>query len=729
MDLQRLFPKLWVVLVVSLVFATAARADSAIIGTVLSAETKQPLPDVVVSVHSPALQGQQQVAITDAEGRFRVAELPPGLYSLLFEKETFKPFTRSELQLRQDRTLRVNVELLVADFTEEFMLGPCGAPIVDVSSTTTGVSVEHEFIQRIAVNPPRELGGAVRSFDSLAALALGARRDAPGVSINGATAFENRFEVDGLSTNDPGFGLNARPLSVEFIQDVNVVTGGYMAEYGRATGGIIETQTLSGSNEFHGSVFAHWVPGLLEGARTSGLEEGSGSLAQTALVNLGDFGATLGGPLVKDKLWFFTGVAPALSRLEHTRGLADDATGRFADQRTLQALGKLTYLFNPDHNVSLAVSTAPTDVRDPWAEATGSRSRDSNFTTGVFQHRGAFLDKKVLVDSNLGWSHLAGAGRADRYQANVKAITYLARLAGEHLLKAGVDAELLSLERASRSTSLVLGGFVQDSWTLLHRYTLSAGLRYDVQSLDVGDGRRVRVPGSPLSPRLGLVVDPWADGLTKLFAHYAQYRMPLPLAWVEGASSASELAAPASREVVVGAEREVFSWIRLIATYTHRDLDPALAGTTGGLRPARTYDAATVAMSRIFGGKWLARLGYTWSRLSGDALGPLRAGERPHAIQAFGAREFSLTKKLSASLGLSYRGGSGASTPWVHVIDSNAGVRYRLDRDNAVSFSLDAFNLLNAQEATRVEELAPDTVVPLEYQAPRQVRLGARYSF
>jgi hypothetical protein len=172
----------------------------------------------------------------------------------------------------------------------------------------------------------------------------------------------------------------------------------------------------------------------------------------------------------------------------------------------------------------------------------------------------------------------------------------------------------------------------------------------------------------------------------------------------------------------------VYSWIRLLATYTHRDLTPAFTGAMSGLGPARTYDAVTVAMRQDFIDQWLAQVGYTWSRLSGDTPGRVLAGQRPHALQAFGAREFRFTEKLSASLGLAYRGGSGASTPWVHVIDSSARVRYRLDRDT-VSFSLDVFNLLNAQDAVRVEALDLDTVVPLEYQAPRQVRFGARYTF
>ncbi len=107
-----------------------------------------------------------------------------------------------------------------------------------MGSTTIGVNVDQEFIRRIAVNRPGGKGGAARSFESLAELAPGAQNDQYGVSINGATSPENGYVVDGLSTNDPAFGINASPLSIEFVQDVNVITGGYMPEYGRSTGGV-----------------------------------------------------------------------------------------------------------------------------------------------------------------------------------------------------------------------------------------------------------------------------------------------------------------------------------------------------------------------------------------------------------------------------------------------------------------------------------------------------------
>jgi len=89
-----------------------------------------------------------------------------------------------------------------------------------------------------------------------------------------------------------------------------VVTGGYLPEFGRSTGGVINAVTRSGSNEFHGSVFANLTPGTFEGNRKIVIDEGSVISANNELKNLGDLGATLGGPILQDKLWFFAGFAP-----------------------------------------------------------------------------------------------------------------------------------------------------------------------------------------------------------------------------------------------------------------------------------------------------------------------------------------------------------------------------------------------------------------------------------
>lgn len=457
-------------LVAGLLFGSAAMAQSSsvIIGTVSDASNNQPVADVVVTATSPNLQGEQ-IVVTDAAGQYRIPQLPPGTYTLRFEKESYQPFSRSDIQLRLDRTLRVNVALAPSGI-EQTIDVTARAPTIDVGSTSTGVNVGADFVRNIAVVRPTGKGGAARSFESLAEIAPGANADAYGVSINGTTSPENGFVIDGLSVNDPGFGILGTPLSVEFVQDVNVITGGYMPEYGRATGGILNAVTKSGSNEFHGSVFGNWTPGALEGEEKQITSPTASILGQTNLWNLGDFGAEVGGPIAKDKLWFYAGVAPSFTRYKVERSLnslrlctAEDVasgafrcnvvraggnananigtrahqdeagatlgdvipgttTFRFADQRSVQYIGKLTYLINQDHNVSLSVYGSPTtsgsrttfpfDNQDGLpAAAVGGKFESLSLINKndsldiALKLANSFMDKKLLLDTTVGWHH------------------------------------------------------------------------------------------------------------------------------------------------------------------------------------------------------------------------------------------------------------------------------------------------------------------------------------
>jgi hypothetical protein len=154
----------------------AGMSNSVIIGTVVSADTKKPVSDVIVTAVSPNLQGEQ-VVVTDAQGQYRIPQLPPGVYTLQFEREGFRTLARSEIQLRLDRTIRVNMELMPEGFEmPEFAPTP---PSVDVGSTSAGVNVDQDYIKRIEVNRPGARGGASRSFESLAEVAPGASGSPP----------------------------------------------------------------------------------------------------------------------------------------------------------------------------------------------------------------------------------------------------------------------------------------------------------------------------------------------------------------------------------------------------------------------------------------------------------------------------------------------------------------------------------------------------------------------
>jgi hypothetical protein len=744
--------------------ALGAEAHGVIFGTVKDSETWAPVADVVISVTSPSMQGERNV-VTDALGEYRIPGLPPGTYTVRFEKEVFRPYARAGVPLREGYSTRLDASLAPAPMDLYLTMG-CGPPTLHVGSTTTGQELA------VASNPHRVTGrssghlGAVRSAEDVALLVAGVLDGVEGLSINGASSFENEYRLDGLSLRDAVLGLEALSLSTELIQDAGVLSGGYMPEYGRATGGLLRMNTREGSNELHGSAFAFWTPGLLEGSRRA---------SQDALKQEGDFGATLGGPLLKDTLWFFAGVTPALSRVERTHPLgatgADESTSRtFDDVRSLQAVGKLTYLINQDHNLSLTLVTAPASGGE-WSTRT---------TLTALHHRGAFRDKSVLLDVSAGWlsQQVTGTGghALDRYQAEARA-TWLRQWQGTHVLRAGVDAEWLDYERAgSRTPSTVLGGFVQDSWSIANRFTLNVGARYDVQRLEGDEASHGHITSARLSPRLGLIIDPWANSRMKVFAYYGRLQglIPLGLLYVPATTPDSvtdvtldpALDPMSSREVITGLEYEVLSGSTLGATYTHRELENGLAllpradgsgvvlaNPGSGLaadspRATRTYDAVTVELRLPYLEGWQAQASYTWSTLTGNFVSPFAVWDglapiqrlpldRPHVIRAYGGREFRFgtASPLRANVGASYLGASGVllegaekRTPWMQSLDVYLSVRYALRQENIVTFRLDVFNVLNSQEPTRAEARdAPS--VSTRYQAPRQVRFGMRYDF
>ncbi|HLT29195.1 MAG TPA: TonB-dependent receptor [Myxococcaceae bacterium] len=411
-----------------------------IVGTVTDASTKQPVADVVVTATAPTLPGEQ-IVVTGADGQFRIPQLPAGTYSLRFDKESYRPFVRGGVPLRIDTTVRVNVELLPETAGETTIVVEDRAPTIDVGSATTGVNVSADMVRNLAVLRPGGKSGATRSFEGLLSMAPGANNDAYGVSIAGTTSPENSYTIDGLSVNDPAYGINGSQMSVEFVQDVNVATGGFMPEYGRSTGGVASVVTKSGSNEFHGSVFATWVPGVFQAESRSASPSVSSIRTTTKVHNVGDFGATLGGPIVKDKLWFFVGFNPGFQRHAvnvsywnkvDANNYADEAYSsyrRFADNRTFQYFGKLTYTLNQDHSFTASVFGAPWSAGggdsfgyDPQTNdilgrtagdfIAGTPVTNSNSLDVILKANNAFLDKRVLLETTLGWHHQSNSRTA-----------------------------------------------------------------------------------------------------------------------------------------------------------------------------------------------------------------------------------------------------------------------------------------------------------------------------
>ncbi|MET0390848.1 MAG: TonB-dependent receptor, partial [Polyangiales bacterium] len=372
----------WVAVILTTTTALQVQAQqgsAVVVGQVIDVSSRAPLADAVITATSPSLQNEE-IAVTDKTGTFRIAGLPPGAYVLRVERDAYQPFTREALELHADTTIRVNSELLPQVLEGEEIVVIGRTPTVDVGSSSTGLNITSELTSRVPLAAPGAKGSAARSFESIADIVPGAQADTFGVSIYGSSSPENRYLLDGLSVGNATYGVLGTPLSIDFIKEVSVLSGGYMPEYGRSTGGILNAITKSGSNEFHGSVFMNVAPGGLEGPRKTAFREGDAIVTAPKLSIMADIGGDVGGPIIRDKLWFYAGFDYARTSYDIRRSLRrqrfdsqgaplTDAQGNpewepiagtersyVAQQDMYQAIGKLTWSVNDKHRLTLSVN-------------------------------------------------------------------------------------------------------------------------------------------------------------------------------------------------------------------------------------------------------------------------------------------------------------------------------------------------------------------------------------
>ena len=232
--------------------AAAQQGTTSLVGSVTDAASGKPVVDAVVTVTSPNLQGEE-IGVTDESGSYRIQGLPPGVYTLRVESDTFRPYSRSELDLHADTTIRLNVSVLPESLKAQEVVVVGRTPTVDIGSSATGVNITSEFTERVPLIVPGGKNSAARSFESVADVVPGAHPDTFGVSIFGSSSPENRYLLDCLSVNNPTFRLRGTPLAIDFIKEVSALSAGYMPQYGRSTGDIITATTQSGTNEFNGT--------------------------------------------------------------------------------------------------------------------------------------------------------------------------------------------------------------------------------------------------------------------------------------------------------------------------------------------------------------------------------------------------------------------------------------------------------------------------------------------
>src|SRR4051794_21820938 len=255
-----------------------------------------------VTVTSPNLI-QAKTATTDDDGRYQILALPPGAYKVAVEASGFGNFEQSDIVVNLGRTATLDAQLQLGTATASVTV--TGSAAVDAGQTTSGSNVSTDQFSNFPTQ--RTVQGLYTIAPSVTRSGL---RDATGrdtdPSVAGSSGPENNYILDGVNTTDPAFGGSGANLPFEFVQEVEIKTGAYGAEYGKSTGGIFNVITKSGTNEFHGDAFGYFT--------TKGLVRSTKQFSYTGSSPNGfseiDAGIDVGGPIAKDKLWFFGAFNP-----------------------------------------------------------------------------------------------------------------------------------------------------------------------------------------------------------------------------------------------------------------------------------------------------------------------------------------------------------------------------------------------------------------------------------
>jgi hypothetical protein len=267
---------------------------------------------------------------TNEDGLYRIPNLPPGEYRVIVQKQGFASIAKPGVELHVQDIVTLNFAMQVGSVTQTITVEG-GAPLINTESATVSTVVDRQFVGNLPLNG--------RSFQTLIQLTPGvvltaASFASPGqFSVNGQRASANYFTVDGVSANIgistnvaltqtaggaiPGFGITGGTnnlVSVDSLQEFRIQTSTFAAEFGRTPGAQVSIVTRAGTNEFHGSLFEYFRNDVLDAndwfANRSGLSK--------ARLRQNDFGGVLGGPIVKERTFFFFSYEGQRLRLPQT---------------------------------------------------------------------------------------------------------------------------------------------------------------------------------------------------------------------------------------------------------------------------------------------------------------------------------------------------------------------------------------------------------------------------
>ena len=372
-------------------FAVFAQSQGGGLQGKVTDEAGQPVIGATIQVTGPALQGFQGTA-TDVNGQYIIPFLPVGKnFQVKVEAPGYNTVVRKGIDIPLGMT--ISLPFTLSQGTTEIVVTAAN-PIVDTKKTEVGANISDQMISSIPL---------ARNSAGIAFLAPGAvssgLADTP--SFGGASGPENAYVVNGVDVTGSGDALNLTALNFDFIEATEVKTGGLDAEFGALMGGAVSSVTKSGSNEFHGSLFAYYFDDGL-GAKERGIRNPTVVNYRKSFKQY-DLGGSLGGYFVKDKLWFFVAYDYNKTESSFTANGGDAnvwlngapsyswARGTGYTNKTTDPMYalKLTWNISPNHKLSFSYfgDNLKTDrfanLNNPGATASPYQDKTDNYAISV----------------------------------------------------------------------------------------------------------------------------------------------------------------------------------------------------------------------------------------------------------------------------------------------------------------------------------------------------------
>ena len=297
---MRLGVKALAVAALIILIPTMARAQAVITGSVRDTSGAI-LPGVTVEASSPALIEKVRTSTSDSSGQYRIEDLRPGVYKVSFTLPGFSTFEREGIELTGSFTATINAEMRVGNLQETVTVTG-ESPIVDVSSARRQTVINNEVLKAIPT---------VRSYNALVVVVPGVVTNTNDVAtgtattqfpIHGGRNNEGRMTIDGLNVGNPPGGNQPPGFSVDVgnSEEISFTTSGGLGE-SETAGLVMNVVPKTGGNSIHGSLFYSGSGKNLQ----SDNSEGTGVAAPTPLTKIYDVNGAIGGPIMRDKLWYF----------------------------------------------------------------------------------------------------------------------------------------------------------------------------------------------------------------------------------------------------------------------------------------------------------------------------------------------------------------------------------------------------------------------------------------